>query len=237
MLATITENTCSAVSDLFSLIKALFHKLRSEILFRENLKGDRYVEYSFAAANLYTTIEGVEMPWVLDVGSVGSVLPAMVSQLCEVVGIDIRDYVKVAKFKNFEFILSDSRFLPFVSHSFDSITAVSTIEHIGLAGRYGSPEDKSGDKKALRELIRVLKPTGKIIVTIPYGKATILKPYHRVYDSKKVQWLFNGLSIDKAFYYVKSAGGQWTRVSEEKASEVDGSGRRYALGLFVLSAL
>jgi len=47
--------------------------------------------------------------------------------------------------------------LPFSDNTVDSISCMHTIEHIGL-GRYGDPIDPDGDLKAIKELIRVVKP-------------------------------------------------------------------------------
>lgn len=205
--------------------------LKEKVLFRDNLKGDRLVEYSFVMANL-----GSHGRRTLDVGSCDSPLPAMLSGLgCDVYGIDTRNYLKFANFKNFEFVLGDMLFMPFHAASFDRITAVSTLEHVGLYGRYGSREHAFGDRKAMGELSRCLKTGGKMIITLPYGKPCVLRPYHRIYDKNLLSSLFNGFRLEKAQYFVKDDNGCWTAVSEKEAGSVDGSGRRYALGLFVLT--
>lgn len=53
----------------------------------------------------------------------------------------------------------DGRKLPYKKNFFDKIYSVSVIEHI----------EKNGDSSCIRELARVLKPGGKIVITTPFG--------------------------------------------------------------------
>lgn len=57
------------------------------------------------------------------------------------------------------FEVADGRALPFEDGSFDHAYSVSVLEHI--------PEP--GDEQALRELARVTKPGGRVVVTLPYA--------------------------------------------------------------------
>jgi SAM-dependent methyltransferase len=54
--------------------------------------------------------------------------------------------------------VGDGRALPFEEASFDQAYSVSVLEHI--------PEP--GDEEALRELARVTRPGGRVVVTLPY---------------------------------------------------------------------
>jgi SAM-dependent methyltransferase len=55
--------------------------------------------------------------------------------------------------------VGDGRALPFEDASFDHAYSVSVLEHI--------PEP--GDEEALRELARVTRPGGRVVVTLPYA--------------------------------------------------------------------
>ena len=73
----------------------------------------------------------------------------------------------------FETVVADARALPFPDASFDQVLLVSTLEHIGadneVYGVEGEPDD-TGREAALRELRRVLRPSGSLLVTVPLGE-------------------------------------------------------------------
>lgn len=72
---------------------------------------------------------------------------------------------------------ADVRELPYPDVSFDTVVAASTLEHVGMDTTvYGAPGRRSSEPaeeadQALSELARVLVPGGKLLVTVPYGRA------------------------------------------------------------------
>ncbi|MEO5632925.1 class I SAM-dependent methyltransferase [Gaiella sp.] len=124
----------------------------------------------------------IEVPWVLSRLRSGCVLevgyafaePAYLAGLVEaapeeLVGVDLAE----AEVPGFETVSADARELPFPDGSFDQILLVSTLEHIGADNElYGSPAspDENGRRAALRELRRVLRPDGSLLVTVPLGE-------------------------------------------------------------------
>src|SRR5919197_1073704 len=72
---------------------------------------------------------------------------------------------------------ADLRELPFADGSFQTVTCISTLEHVGMDNSdYGSTEPPSDDpdrevSRALEELNRVVRPGGRLLVTVPYGRA------------------------------------------------------------------
>ena len=57
------------------------------------------------------------------------------------------------------FAREDGRALSFPDESFDHAYSISVLEHI--------PDD--GDQRALRELARVVRPAGRVVLTMPYA--------------------------------------------------------------------
>ncbi|MFO7571675.1 MAG: methyltransferase domain-containing protein [Gaiellaceae bacterium] len=124
----------------------------------------------------------VEIPWVLSrlVGE-GRVLevgyafaePAYLGSLLragvELVGVDLatRDVGEM------ETVQADVRELPFEDASFDQALLVSTLEHVGADNSVYGLEAESDDGarlRALRELGRVLRRRGSLLVTVPLGE-------------------------------------------------------------------
>ncbi len=54
--------------------------------------------------------------------------------------------------------------------TFDAVTCLSTIEHIGL-GAYGESQSEEGeDVAAMRRIRELAKPGGVLVLTVPYGE-------------------------------------------------------------------
>ena len=124
----------------------------------------------------------VEIPWVLSrlrlsgrVLEVGyafaetAYLGGLLRAGLDLVGVDLasRDV------DGMETVEADVRALPFDEHSFDQILLVSTLEHIGADNTvYGLEAENSAEARieALRELRRVLRGDGSLLVTVPLGE-------------------------------------------------------------------
>jgi SAM-dependent methyltransferase len=61
---------------------------------------------------------------------------------------------------NITYMQGDVRELQFDGQTFDRVVSISVIEHV-------SPEE-GGDTSALREVERVLRPSGELLMTVPY---------------------------------------------------------------------
>jgi SAM-dependent methyltransferase len=125
----------------------------------------------------------VEIPWVLSrLRTAGRVLevgyafaePAYLAGLLragvELVGVDLaaRDV------EGIETVEADVRSLPFPDRSFDQVLLVSTLEHVGadntVYGLVAEREGRDARLTALRELARVLRRGGSLLLTVPLGE-------------------------------------------------------------------
>lgn len=140
----------------------------------------------------------VEAPWViaeaiapvLDVGCAESTYLADLPQLVD--GIDWRpvesEYLR-------EFFRGDIRTAPVViERRYATVAAVSTIEHVGLAhASYGTKADDSdGDRHALEACYELCRPGGRVLMSVPYGRAEH-RGWYRMYDFATLAELCEGL--------------------------------------------
>lgn len=58
------------------------------------------------------------------------------------------------------FLLQDARAMDFAREEFDVVYSMSVLEHIG---------GDRGDSTAIREMVRVLKPGGLLVMSVPFG--------------------------------------------------------------------
>lgn len=149
----------------------------------------RCIEYPFAASQLG------DAQRILDVGTVKSD-PAWINWL-EALPIEVHatDYDPPKEpYQRIQFHQADVRRLSLPDNTFDTVLAVSVIEHIGLEAPLVDAQelptlDQDGDVEAVRELTRVLKPGGRLIMTFPYGlnEGAILSNSARTYTKATIK--------------------------------------------------
>ena len=144
---------------------------------------------------------------------------------------------------------ADLRRLPFLDGWFDEVACLSTLEHIGMDNRVFDPSDPgrvdpSGLVPALRELRRVLRPTGRLLLTVPFGRyenhglfqqfdAALLEQASRVfapgsrtdtfyrYDQTGWQLAERAACADSA--YSRYGASCWTPGARARPPEPDGA--------------
>jgi SAM-dependent methyltransferase len=195
-----------------------------------NLLGDRDIEYAFVAAFLP---QGGN---VLDFGS-GTTPLSLISFLkgAKVTAVDLLPsrYKFQTKIK---FLQGDILKISLNDNQFDTIINCSSIEHVGLAGRYGvSADDEDGDLKAMSRLYKLLKKNGKMLLTIPVGKDQVQKPKHRIYGKIRLPMLLEKFQIEKQIFWAKTKRDNlWKIVSRKKALSTKYGKNYYNIGCFVL---
>jgi len=227
--------TARAKALLRKSLRSIYYQFRiNEVLVDEScpkrtLRGDRAIEWSWVIRHLPH-----EPVSVLDVGCVQSTLSATAARLGHrVTAVDLRPIEY--EIDNVYFLQADIRDLR-LAPTFSIIMNCSTIEHVGLAGRYGSTNDLDGDLRAMRTLRTLLSQNGRMILTIPVGCDAIFPPLHRIYGRDRLPQLIAGFRITEQEYWLKDEQDRWTLCTAERAVQEMGSEEYYGLALFVLES-
>lgn len=212
---------------------------------RPNLAGDRAIEYTYVTHVTSTIPAGAGVP-ALDFGSGGSWVVAsdLLSKGWKVTSLDLEHHPMPGQVKSVVKNILDLDLETELAEKYELIVACSSIEHVGLAGRYSQTKSEpNGDLLAMRVLKNLLRPGGEIIITIPIGLDFVHEPMHRVYGVERIYQLFWGFKIIDEHYWIPTREG-WKPSTFEEAhefvsittSETDWQGCVYALGGFVLKA-
>lgn len=198
-----------------------------------DLSGDRDIEWSWVAGNL-----PANPGRVLDFGPSGATSPLIAAMRGgKVFTIDLEalpnhPYVHA----DITMVQGDLLIYDFGTQRFDTVINCSTVEHVGLPGRYGSADIPDGDLRAMRRLHGLMAgPESRMVMTIPVGLDGVFAPAHRIYGTTRLSALLEGFRIVREVYFAKSSeDSRWREISRDRALVVRGSASFYALGLFVL---
>ncbi|PIP53410.1 hypothetical protein COX08_01135 [Candidatus Beckwithbacteria bacterium CG23_combo_of_CG06-09_8_20_14_all_34_8] len=133
----------------------------------------------------------------VDVGSSASAI-GIISQYVPTTMVDIRPLE--VRLNNLTFIKGSILKLPFKDNSLETISSICVVEHIGL-GRYGDKLDGFGSEKAIKELCRVVKRKGYIIISVPVDVGNrVYFNAHRAFARNYILELFSGFTIVEEKY-------------------------------------
>lgn len=132
------------------------------------------------------------------------------------------------------YTFDDLRDLPFKTHTFDEVVCVSTLEHIGLDNQIYF-QSEIGEVKnttelnsltkpdshliAIKEIHRVLKPNGRLYLTVPFGRSQKY-PWLQVFDGQGIDRIIDTFSpsgIEETVFMHDSKG--WTISTRANAAE------------------
>jgi SAM-dependent methyltransferase len=203
-----------------------------------NIWGERNVEWSFLSS---------EMPngpgEAIEFGCEQGYMSLLAAQKgFHVLANDLQEQSFTWQHPNVEFRQGDFLKMELPRNHFDLAINCSSVEHVGVAGRYGITADQDeGDIEVMQRLADVLKPNGRILMTAPCGRDTVMAPWCRVYGSQRLPRLFAPFQVVKESYWVKDSQNRWVFATREAALDFqprndpnDGHGCSYALGCFVL---
>lgn len=233
--------TIAAVTTREFLVRATafagFHLVRASERLRaaapsgaRTLSGDREIEWTWTLAHIRRGPGRV-----LDFGS-GNGMMALGAFFAanEVVAVDLLPEEYPFSPYGIEYVKGDFNELEFEQESFDQILNCSSVEHVGLAGRYGSPDEPDGDLRAMEKMAGLLKVGGDMVLTIPVGLDAVHAPNHRIYGEERLPRLLEHWEVREESFWSKQTGPRFEPVSRERALAEAGSASYYALGLFVV---
>ena len=175
---------------------------------------ERIVEMPFVLQKLAAT-PGAK---VLDFGCSNSPLALELAGMgYTVVGADLREYGYTHP--NFTLLRGDFLEQAVPESSFDAVAAVSAVEHCGLEA-YGGGARESGDRVLLKKFLKILKPGGSLLLTVPFGLAGQSEG-QRVYDSKSLAALLEGFTIREKRFFAGEGQREWRETPESGMAGVD----------------
>ena len=203
-----------------------------------NLAGDRAIEWSWVSAQM-----SLGPGEALDFGPGGSFLGLIATQRgFNVTAIDLEPVQWYYTHHRLRFIHGDILKLSLPTNHFDLVINCSTVEHVGLAGRYGVTENSpDGDLEAMACLMKLLKPSGVMLLVIPVGQDAVFPPLCRVYGAQRLPRLLEGYEVEKEVFWIKDSQNRWVLTGRETALNFKASAGSwnplrnvYALGCFIL---
>jgi SAM-dependent methyltransferase len=193
------------------------------------LEGDRAVEWSFCMARLANG-PGT----TLDFGAGRGPLSLCAAQRGhDVIALDRLPSALDYAHERITFVQADILDRP-LERRFDQIINCSSVEHVGLAGRYGSFSAPDGDLDAMEIMRPLLVPGGRMILTVPVGRDMVCAPLHRIYGEVRLPRLLDSYRSVEEQYWRKDFAGGWVQTDRATALATEGSDSFYSLGLFVL---
>jgi len=202
----------------------LFSRLQKLPVGYGRLLDERVVEYPWLFARLQAC-----RARTLDVGSTLNFdyllnQPALLQRELTIVTLAPEDRCYWKKRVNYQFC--DARQLPFRDGHFDEVVCLSTIEHIGFDNtRYGAAavnKQANAFEDAVREIKRVLRPSGRLFLSVPFGK-DVDYGWYQQFDAARVDRLVDIISPARCVevIYLYSESG-WQISDRLEAQDAQG---------------
>jgi SAM-dependent methyltransferase len=161
-----------------------------------------------------------------DVGSRIDGFTAQATVICPIIYWDIRP--PAFDLPRFTFRKGDVTKLPLPDQSVSSLSCLHTAEHVGL-GRYGDTIDPAGTEKTIRELIRVVKPGGTLIFSMPVGREHLDFNNQRIWPPGRPVEIAAELKLTE-FSAVTTENKLVEKIAPEQMAD-----EKYACGLYLFT--
>jgi len=224
---------------LWRLARSGMQRLAAELFPRvPNLAGDRDIEWSWVASRM-----PAGPGEALDFGPGGGSLGLTAAERgFNVTAVDIENIAWPYFHPRLRFVRGDILKASFPAGHFDLAINCSTVEHVGLAGRYGVTEARpNGDLEAMGRLREIMKPGAVMLLTIPVGQDAVFPPVTRIYGRERLPKLLEGYLVEEEAFWVKDGQNRWMQCDKQAALSFKPSAGSwnvlrniYALGCFVL---
>ncbi len=181
---------------------------------------ERAVEYlwvfsrlKLADKNILDAGSSLNFPFLLDSRS----LKDRIVTLCTLAP-EVQHY----KDARVSYIYNDLRDLILKDECFDVVNCISTLEHVGMDNTLLYTDDDQHKESSLkdyldvvRELKRVLKPGGKLLITVPFGKYEN-HGWQQQFDARMVEDVIDAFGCAWCeVEYFRYADDGWARVEQE----------------------
>lgn len=134
----------------------------------------------------------------------------------QVTGVDLRPY----PFQHPQLTTLQANLLEAAIGPFDYITAVSVLEHVGLAA-YGEAEGDADLERVVRRLHELLVPGGKLVLTVPCGRPH-RDHFLRSFSPEALRALFTPLGMRpvQERFYQRRESRFWLECDATEVAEV-----------------
>jgi hypothetical protein len=141
----------------------------------------------------------------VDVGST-ALLVGIISQFVPTISIDVRPLpVSLPDLTCKRATITD---LPFKDNTVELLSSMCVIEHIGL-GRCGDELNAQGSVKAFKEVIRVVRPAGHFLISVPLSHTPgLLFNAHRIFSKHQVLSLLPEFCLREELFLFPEPGNE-----------------------------